>query len=151
MFVDHKPPFLPKDDLKKGRLSYNMAAYDLPKRALKIVRTCLSCPRCWCFLVLSGFCSHHAKSCRSMQNHALSGRIMQLRVMVLLGFSHRLLSNFPPKKGSKFCLCVLPPSTNLSVAASVCHGGASQTLSSATTGWPCNEAAGRNTYLYGIQ
>ena len=33
-----------------------------------------------------------------MQNHALSGRIMQLRVMVLLGFSHRLLSNFPKKK-----------------------------------------------------
>ena len=83
--------------------------------------------------------------CRFMQNHALSGRIMQFRVMVLLGFSHRLWLNFPKKQGSIFVCLWAPHSTDLSVAASVCHGGASQTLSSATTGWPCDEAAGKNT------
>ena len=105
-----------------------------------------SYPRCWCFLVLAGL-SHHAKSCRFMRNHALSGRIMQFRVMVLLGFSHtQTLVEFPKKRKGKIfvCLCC-PHSTDLSVADSMCHGGVSQTLSSATTGWPCDEAAGRST------
>ena len=65
-----------------------------------------SCPRCWRFSVFAGF-SHG--SCHFMRNHSLSGRIMQFRIVVLLGFSHRLWSNFPKKKGSNFCLFVLPP------------------------------------------
>ena len=65
----------------------------------------VSCPRCWCFVALVPSCEimlFHAKSCPFRQKHALPGHD-------LAWISHRLLSNFPKKKGSNFCLLVLPP------------------------------------------
>ena len=57
---------------------------------------------CWVF-------SHHAKSCRSMRNHALSARIMQFRAMVLLGFPTDSGRISQRRKGPIFlCVCCAP-------------------------------------------
>ena len=87
-----------------------------------------------------------------MRNHAISCEIMPFQAEPCNSRSWYCL-DFPTdfgrisqrRKGPIFvCLCC-PHSTDLSVAASVCHGGVSQTLFSATTGWPCDETAGKNT------
>ena len=94
---------------------------------------------CW-FFPSCEIMPFHAKSCPFSQNHAISGH-------GLAWIFPPTLVEFPGEGRVQFLFVCLrcPHSTDLSVAASVCHGGVSQTLPSATTGWPCDEAAGRNT------
>ena len=107
----------------------------------------LSCPRCLCFLVLAVFfpiMQNHAVSCEIMPFKAESCDFGSWYCLDVPTDSGRIC--WSPKERVQFLFVyVAPHSTDLSVAASVCHGGVSQTWSSATTGWPCDEAAGRNT------